>query len=149
MQRLRPTLALAVTLALAACGSSASPSPAAPAGGSAAPAAGSAAPPSAAAASDGGGATACAPAAAGAAATVNATIKDQKFAPDPVTGKVGDTIAWANGDSAGHTVTLDDGTCTTDTIANGASGALTLTAAGTYTYHCNIHPSMKGTITIS
>jgi plastocyanin len=148
MQRLlRPAFALLVMLALGACSSAATPAPAATTGSSAAP-------PSAPAASDAGAgassAAACAPAASGAAATVKETIKNFAFSPDPVTGKVGDVVGWTNEDSAGHTATLDDGTCTTDTIATGTTGALVFSAPGTYAYHCNIHPTqMKGTITIT
>jgi plastocyanin len=142
MQRLfRATLGLALTFALAACGSSTA-SPAASSG---------AAPPaSAAAATPAGGGAPCAPAAAGATATVKVTIKDFAFSPEPVTAKVGDVVGWTNGDSAGHTASLADGTCTTDTIANGATGALVFSVAGTYAYQCNIHPSqMKGTVTVT
>ena len=59
-------------------------------------------------------------------------------------------IGWTNNDSAGHTAALDDGTCTTDTIAPGTTQALVFSVPGTYPYHCNIHPTlMKGTITIT
>jgi plastocyanin len=145
---LRPTLALVVTLALGACGSSSSPNPAASTAASNPPAA-SVPAASVPAASAGGGGAACAPAAAGAAATVTVTIKEFTFTPNPQTAQVGDTVGWSNGDTAGHTATLDDGTCTTDTIANGATGALTFTAAGTYAYHCSIHSQMKGTVTVT
>ena len=56
---------------------------------------------------------------------------------------------FTNGDSAGHTATLDDGSCFTPTIASGKSDGLTFTAAGTYPFHCSIHSTMKGTITVS
>ena len=58
-------------------------------------------------------------------------------------------IGFTNKDSVGHTATVDDGSCSTDTISNGTTAALTFTAAGTYPFHCKIHPSMKGTITVS
>ena len=147
-----------MTLVLGACGSG-STSPAVttapataastPAPATGAPATG--APASAAPSSAGGGgaAAACAPAATGAAPTVKATIKNFAFSPEPVTAKVGDVIGWTNGDNVGHTVTLDDGTCTTDTIASTTTGALAFSAPGTYTYHCSIHTNMKGTITIT
>jgi plastocyanin len=101
--------------------------------------------------------TAAPPSAGGAAAcavstgtpTVKASIKSFAFSPDPVTAKVGQAIGWSNGDSVGHTVTLDNGACTTDTIAGGTTAGLTFTAPGTYAYHCKIHPTMKGTITIT
>ena len=148
MQRLmRPTLVLLATIALGACSSASTPAPAATTGSSAAP------PASAASSAGGAGASsaaACAPGASGAAATVKVTIKNFAFSPEPVTGKVGDVVGWTNEDSAGHTATLDDGTCTTDTIGNGTTGVLVFSAPGTYAYHCNIHPTqMKGTITIS
>jgi plastocyanin len=152
---LRSAVALAMTLVLGACGSGSTQSPAvttAPATAAAAtPAPATGAPASAApSAAGGGGAAACAPAAAGAAPTVKATIKNFAFSPEPVTSKVGDVIGWTNNDSAGHTATLDDGTCTTDTIASGTTQALVFSAPGTYPYHCNIHPTqMKGTITIT
>jgi plastocyanin len=165
MQRLlRSAAAIAMTLVLGACGTGATPSPvvttapanaAAPAT-AAAPASAtpaSAAPASAAAPSEAGGASsaaACAPAAAGAAATVKVTIKNFAFSPEPVTAKVGDVIGWTNSDGVSHTATLDDGSCTTDTIATGTTQALVFSAPGTYPYHCSIHPTlMMGKITIT
>jgi plastocyanin len=154
-QLLRPASALVMTLALAACGSGSSISPvasAAPATASAPSTAPSAAPASAGApsAAGGGGSAACAVAPAGTAPTVTVTMKNFAYSPEPVTAKVGDVIGWMNNDTTPHTATLDDNTCTTDTINVGASGALTFSAPGTYAYHCTIHPAiMKGTITIT
>jgi plastocyanin len=38
----------------------------------------------------------------------------------------------------------------TGTLAAGAtSSPITLTAAGSFAYHCGIHPSMVGTLTVS
>ncbi len=99
------------------------------------------------------------PAASAAAACVKAgtgdagatvEIKDFKFTPDPVTAKVGDIVAWTNQDTTQHTASLVDGTCGTDQLGTGMTGALVFNVAGTYPYQCNIHPSrMKGTITIT
>jgi plastocyanin len=153
---LRSAVALAMTLVLGACGSGSTQSPVvttAPATAAATPAPVTGASESAAASSQAGGASSaasCAPATAGAASTVKVSIKNFAFSPEPVTAKVGDVIGWTNNDSAGHTATLDDGTCTTDTIASGTTQALVFSAPGTYPYHCSIHPTqMKGTITIS
>lgn len=154
----RSTLVLLTTLsltALAGCGSTATPTPAsssAPNPSTAASAAGgaSASAPAAASASAPGAASppagaACAPAAAGATATVSVTIKDFAYSPEPIQAKVGDVVTWTNNDSAPHTATLEDDSCTTDTIANGATGSLVFNVAGTYTYKCAIHPGqMKG-----
>jgi len=84
------------------------------------------------------------------AGTVAVKIANFAFSPASVTAKVGDTITWTNSDSAGHTATLDDqAACTTSTLATNASGSITFSAAGTYPYHCKIHPNMTGTITVS
>jgi len=66
-----------------------------------------------------------------------------------LTASVGDVVGWTNDDSAPHTVTMDDGACDTGQIAGGASGALVFNAAGTYAFHCEVHPDMAGTIEVS
>ncbi len=129
---------LALT-ALAGCGSAATPTPASS----------SAASPTSAASAPGGASAptgaACAPAAADAVPAVSATIKNFAYSPQPIQAKVGDVVTWTNNDSAPHTATLEDGSCTTDTIAKGATGSLVFNVAGTYTYKCMIHPGqMKG-----
>ncbi len=57
-------------------------------------------------------------------------------------------MSWTNNDSASHTVTADDGSFKSDTLATGATFSQTFAKAGTFAYHCAIHPSMKGTITV-
>jgi plastocyanin len=145
MRRLALLPTVAALLTLTACSGGSSPAATA-AGGGASPAASAAAEsPAAASGAGGGGALACATADAGATAASTVTIKDFKFTPQPVQAKVGDVIAWSNQDSAPHSATMDDGSCDTKTIDPGKTMALKFTAAGTYTYHCSIHPStMKG-----
>jgi plastocyanin len=137
MRRL-PVLAFTVfaLLALSACAS---------ASGSAAPAASAptAEPAGSAPAAGGGG---CSVSSEAAAVTVN--IQNFAFDPPEVTAAVGETIGWTNADSAPHTATPDDGGCDTGNIAQNASAGLVFDAAGTYTYHCSVHPNMTGTITI-
>jgi plastocyanin len=69
----------------------------------------------------------------------------------PINAKVGDVITWTNSDTAPHKVALDDGSCTMSSNIAGSGGkaSLVFSKAGTYPFHCTIHPSMKGTITIS
>jgi len=113
-------------LALAACSGSATTAPAA---------------------AGGGGAPCSVATSAGAVA---ASMKNIAFDPTTITAKVGDTITWTNNDTTTHTVTLDNqAACDTGNVAPGAMGSLTFTAAGTYAFHCKIHSSMKGTITVS
>jgi plastocyanin len=139
----RPLVALAATLLLVAACSSGGGATTAP---SAAPAEPSAAA-SEAPASEAPAAAACEKSAAG--GEVDVSIEGFAFNPADITATVGQTITFTNGDSAPHTATLDDGSCTTPNIANGASEGLTFNAAGTYPFHCTVHPDMKGTITIS
>lgn len=75
------------------------------------------------------------------------------FSPSTLTIKVGTTVTWTNMTQASHTVTSDDGKSFDSGIANpiSASGGkynFTFTRAGTFTYHCQIHPFMKATIIV-
>lgn len=141
MRRSLPAAIVGAALALAACGGSATPSPAASPLGQ----------PSEAATQGAGGSgaasTACEPSTGAGAVAV--TIADFAFSPDPVQASVGDVVEWTNEDSAPHTATLDDIECSTDSLANGASGALVFAEPGTYAYHCRIHPTMTGTIEVA
>lgn len=79
-----------------------------------------------------------------------AAITIQSFSFGGVTSvTVGTTVTVTNDDSVPHTVTADDGSFDTGTIQPGDSAQITLDAAGTFTYHCNIHGSMTGSITVT
>lgn len=137
--RALPSLVVGAVLVLAACsssGSTAAPSAAAPTAQA-----------STAASAPAAGGAACAQSAS--AGQVAVTIKDFAFGPADIKAKVGDTVTFTNNDSAPHTATLDDGSCSTGTISPGSSDGLRFTAAGTYPFHCKIHSNMKGTITVS
>ena len=72
------------------------------------------------------------------------------YSPNPATVKVGQTVAWKNADSLAHTATADAGTFNTSTLAAGAtSSPITMKTAGTFTYHCAIHGSMTGMLTVT
>ena len=138
LRRLAPALGLFAILVAACSGGTTS---------SAAPVASAAAPSVAAPSSAGGGAAACAVSTA--TPTVAAAMQNTAFSPSKIQAKVGDVIGFTNKDSIQHTATLDDGSCTTDIVAGGATAALTFTAAGSYPFHCKIHPNMTGTIDVS
>ena len=75
------------------------------------------------------------------------------FVPATITIKVGTTVTWTNNTSAPHTVTSDDGKTfdsgvNTPIGANGGTFSFTFTKAGTFTYHCQIHPFMKATVIV-
>jgi plastocyanin len=61
--------------------------------------------------------------------------------------KTGTKVTWTNMDSVTHTVTADQGAFNSP-VPPGNSFSFTFTKAGTYTYHCMIHPSMTATIVV-
>ncbi len=58
-------------------------------------------------------------------------------------------ITFKNDDSVVHTATADDGSFNTGNISPGSSKSVTVKGQGIISYHCTIHPWMKGKITIS
>jgi plastocyanin len=78
-------------------------------------------------------------------------IKNFAFSPAALTIKTGTTVTWTNQDGAPHQIASDPGTPVafkSESLVNGASYQFTFTQAGTYSYYCTIHPSMKGTIIV-
>ncbi len=75
-------------------------------------------------------------------------IANFSYSPATLTVKVGDSVTWTNMDSAGHSATADDNSFDTGILDYGKSGTVTFQKAGTYTYHCSIHPNMHGTIIV-
>jgi plastocyanin len=78
-----------------------------------------------------------------------------EYDPDPLTIKLGDGVKWLNKDRvAPHTATSDDGAPQAFDTGNLASGGsaesevIQFTVAGEYTYHCSVHSSMSGTLTV-
>lgn len=77
------------------------------------------------------------------------TIVDFAFQPSSLTVTKGTAVTWTNTGSVGHTVTADDASFTSDTIAAGATFSHTFGTAGTFAYHCSIHSQMHGTVTVT
>jgi plastocyanin len=73
------------------------------------------------------------------------------YSPNPATVKVGQTVAWRNGDGLAHTATADAGSFDTGTVAAAAtSRAITMGTAGSFPYHCTIHGlAMAGTLVVT
>ena len=60
------------------------------------------------------------------------------------------TVRWVNQDGEAHQIVSDDGAFTgSGTLGRGATYRITLAEAGTYRYHCGIHPNMVGSITVT
>jgi LPXTG-motif cell wall-anchored protein len=88
------------------------------------------------------------PATAHAANDTSVTISDFKFTPASITIHVGDTVTWTNNGPSAHTATANNGSFNTGVLQKGHSGSHTFTTAGTFTYICQIHPFMHGTVVV-
>jgi len=81
--------------------------------------------------------------------TIVADNGNMSFSPNPATVTRGQTVAWRNGAGTAHTATQNGGAFDTGTINGGSqSGAIAMNTAGTLAYHCSIHPSMVGSLTV-
>ena len=70
------------------------------------------------------------------------------FGTNPLTLPVGTTISWLNNDNTTHDSVADGGQWNSGNIPPGGRFNFTLGSAGRYTYHCQIHPNMVGTIVV-
>lgn len=70
------------------------------------------------------------------------------YAPNPLTVAVGTSVTWTNNDTTVHTSTANDGSWNSGTMAPGASFTRTFASAGTFAYHCTIHPGMVASVTV-
>lgn len=61
----------------------------------------------------------------------------------------GEEVTFRNDDSTAHTVTADDGAFDTGPVAAGETATFTAPdGPGEIPFHCDIHPSMTGTLTV-
>jgi plastocyanin len=86
--------------------------------------------------------------AAHAAADPGVTIADFNFNAATVTIHTGETITWTNDGPSSHTATASNGSFNTGILKKGASASHTFTQPGTYSYICQIHPFMHGTVVV-
>ena len=73
-------------------------------------------------------------------------VSGMAFTPARVEVSAGDTVVWTNHDIVPHTATGQG--FDTGTLNQGASGRLVPTQAGTISYACTFHPTMKGEIVV-
>jgi plastocyanin len=73
---------------------------------------------------------------------------DLAFNPAELTVAVGETITFTNNDGFAHTFTADNGEFDSDNVDSGGTFEYTPDAAGEIPFHCRIHTSMTGTITV-
>jgi plastocyanin len=71
------------------------------------------------------------------------------FAPRTLTAKVGQKVTWKNQEpTTTHTVTALDGSFGSGRLQPGDGFSHVFRRAGTFAYHCSIHPAMRGTVKV-
>jgi plastocyanin len=83
------------------------------------------------------------------AAAHDIDILESAFQPATLSVIAGEPVTWTNASGVTHTVTSDEGTeLDSGPIGPGEAYGHVFETPGTYAYHCSIHSSMKGTITV-
>ena len=81
-------------------------------------------------------------------ASAAVSLENFSFKPSDMTVSVGTEVTWTNNDSVAHTITVDDNSFGSGDLSKGDTFKHTFESAGTFNYHCSIHTSMKGKITV-
>jgi plastocyanin len=91
----------------------------------------------------------------GTAIGATVSIAEYAFAPSSITVKVGTTVEWTNNGQLTHNLAADDGSWTSGNLGGSSSGGAyggstsgdsfgrVFSQAGTYTYHCSLHPPSR------
>ena len=84
------------------------------------------------------------------AAAAMVTIANFSFTPAILHVSVGSEVTWVNTDSVAHTVTSDDKTTfASPPLQQNDHFSFRFPSAGTFAYHCSIHPSMTAQVIVS
>lgn len=76
------------------------------------------------------------------------TLGNRAYNPGNLDISVGSTVTWTNTDSTSHTSTSNASGWDSGIIAPGRQFSFTYQTAGSFPYHCAIHPGMTGTVTV-
>ena len=88
-------------------------------------------------------------AAEAAPAAVTVKIANFDFNPGAITVPVGTSVTWVNNDDDAHSVVADNKTFRSAPLDTGDHYSFTFQAAGTYVYHCGLHPQMVGKVIVT
>ena len=75
-------------------------------------------------------------------------LGNRAYNPGEVSVSVGGTVTWVNTDRESHTSTSNAAHWDSGIIAPGRQFSSTFPTAGTFQYHCAIHPGMVGTVVV-
>lgn len=76
-------------------------------------------------------------------------IQSMAFVPSNISVTAGTTVTWTNKDPVAHTVTSNTNIFDSGTIPANGTYSHMFSSAGSYPYHCTIHPSMSATVTVN
>jgi plastocyanin len=77
------------------------------------------------------------------------SIANMAFSPATITVKKGTAVTWTNNDNTTHNVTAGNNGFSSGSLAPGKTFSFTFDKAGSFSYTCTIHPSMKGTVVVT
>jgi plastocyanin len=81
---------------------------------------------------------------------VQIKMQNIAFSPKSTTVKVGEKVTWTNDDTTDHNVTADSGAdFKSKDFGGGGTFSFTPDKAGTIQYECTLHPGMKATLTVT
>jgi plastocyanin len=76
------------------------------------------------------------------------TMQGDMFRPANLEVPIGTTVTWNNDDNDVHTVTADNGSFNSGDLDPGDTYTYTFSQQGTFSYHCQHHAGMVGTVTV-
>jgi plastocyanin len=76
------------------------------------------------------------------------TLGSAAYQPGDLNIAAGTMVTWTNADSISHTSTSNVNGFDSGTVAPGGRFSFTFQTAGTFPYHCAIHPGMVGTVVV-
>jgi plastocyanin len=76
------------------------------------------------------------------------SLGNRAYVPGELDIAVGTTVIWMNTDSTSHTSTSNAAGWDSGIVAPGGQFSFAFQNAGTFPYHCAIHPGMVGTVVV-
>ena len=80
--------------------------------------------------------------------TSQVEIRNFRFDPPTLVVPAGTTVTWINHDEEVHSLVAADGDFSSPGIDGDQQFSHRFEKAGTYEYHCGLHPQMKGTVVV-
>ena len=80
--------------------------------------------------------------------TVTVRIDGMRFDPEIITVKPGTTVTWVHGSQMPHTISGNADGMRSGTLYRGQQYTHTFNATGNYSYVCDLHPSMRGSVVV-